>query len=423
MRLRERETIIGPRTLTLGQTSMDLVYPYGNGPWTYPADQNRILYTAKTIDKELCEDELHKGPPYKTGGPLELYKFSTDEEEPKGFVDVISGFYRYTGEHLPAVMPSQYLDYKGSTLVNAKADNWGDVSEHGAKGWNRFRPTKPKVDLGTFLGEIKEVPRMLSTTAKGFAKLWRSMGGNRTGVFGPKSVANHWLNTQFGWFPFISTLRDFHSTTKNLDRHLAQIRRDNGKWIRRRGTVDRTAESEVVYEQTTGTGLFPGVPAALYNGFPYGSGRAVRSYGQRVWFEGAFRYWIPGNPETWQWKAKALASIYGVQPNPSLVWELTPWSWLIDWCSNVGDVIANLSSIAYDGLCAKYAFIMGTTRQSCDYTGTANYDTGPVTKTWSAELVSKRRHAASAFGFGLSDIDFSARQWSILAALGITRLL
>jgi hypothetical protein len=103
---------------------------------------------------------------------------------------------------------------------------------------------------------------------------------------------------------------------------------------------------------------------------------------------------------------------------------LTPWSWLSDWVTNIGDVMASMSSIMFDNLCAKYAYVMGTTSQRVDYEGRNNYKlpTGPMTETWYAEYIRKSRVAASPFGFGLTNSDFTARQWSILAALGLSRL-
>ena len=422
LRHRERGSTIGPETLYLGTRYYDFTPPYGNGPWVMPYDYNSTLYSEKPVTWETCDDELHPGPPYRQSGPLDIFKFDTDQYEVKAPVDVASGLYRYAGKHLPVQQPASWLDYSGSTadFQAAKSAGWGDVSSYGPVGWNKLRPTKPDVDVGTFLGEIKEVPRMLQTTARGFAKLWRHMKGDRM-AFGPKDVANHWLNTQFGWFPFLSTLRDFYTTTKNLDQRLKQLRRDNGKWVRRRGSVHRETESEILASVDGSPGLSPVLVSGLYDS-PYGSYTIVSKRTQKVWFEGAFRYWIPGKPGSWEWNAKAVTLLYGMQPSPSLIWELTPWSWLIDWCSNAGDVIANMTSIVYDNLCAKYADVMGTTSQEVVFTGSSNYKTGTITESWSAKLLRKSRVHASPFGFGLTSLDFTARQWSILAALGITRL-
>lgn len=426
MRIRSRSnSVTGP--MVLGQQYYDSLYPYGNGPWVNPVDLvgRPPSSTSETSREEWCGDELHPGPPYRTGGPLSVFKWETNEYAPLATVDMINHGsilpkYRYIGSHQVAVSLRSLFPW--NTLENYRLLSGDDDAEdYGAAGWNRFRPTRSGAELGVFLGELREVPRMLKTTAKGFHDVWRSMGGSATG-FGPKSVANHWLNTQFGWLPFLSDLRSFVEVTKNLDKKLNQLRRDNNQWVRRGGNVLTESESEVVLDQTGAVGLFPALSYFFYETPTMGRRHAVYSRSKHVWFEGRFKYWIPGKPGTLAWDAKALSQIYGLRPGPSVLWELTPWSWLIDWCTDAGDAIANLDSIMFDNLCAKYAYSMATTKHSVSYTGTNYYLTGAITGSASASYTCKHRAAASPFGFGLTNTDFSARQWSILSALGITRL-
>lgn len=364
-------------------------------------------------------DELHPGPPYKSGGPLQIARFSTDELKPGAPVSLFSFITRYDINHMVRFMPSEYLGY--SSLSDYMANSGDDeVSQYGAAGWNKFRPTRSGADLGTFLGEAHEIPRMLKTTAKGFANLWRSMGGSLSG-FTPKKLANHWLNHQFGWLPFLSDLRGLYKTTKTLDKRLKQLRRDNGRWIRRGGTISMETDSEEVLNYQATPGLSPALTSSFY-ATPYGSAVVTRTIERHYWFEGAFRYWIPGKPNSWQWNARAVAMLYGAYPSPSLLWELTPWSWLIDWWADVGDAIANLSSIWFDNLCAKYSYVMGKTRRIATSVGMSNYASSPVTMTRTAFFETKARAAGSPFGFGLTGGDFTSRQWSILGSLGLTRL-
>jgi hypothetical protein len=401
----------------VGQSTLDLIAPHGDGPWTNPQDHILNVYGDKKVWDEICVDEIHKGPPYRQGGPLDIWSFSTDYYTPKYPVDARRFLWRYAGQFLPAQSPAQWLDYGTADLYRLSGED--DISSYGATGWNKFRPTNSSADLAVFLGEIQEVPRMLKTTAKGFRDLWKSMGGSMSG-FGPKSVADHWLNTQFGWFPFLNDLRKFHKTTVNLDRRMKQLRRDNNHWVRRGGSVTASSGADEVYSQDLASGLWP-VPSSALISYPNGSSSVTIRKSQTVWFSGAFKYWIP-SLEGPNWKARALAQIYGALPSPALVWELTPWSWLVDWVSNAGDVISNMTSMAYDNLAARYAYIMGTTTTTSEYRGTLNLLQGPVTGVWTASLTRKQRTGASPFGFGLTGGDFTARQWSILSALGISKL-
>lgn len=407
------------RPVTIGYTYLDLVYPYGDGPWTNATAQlSAIGPPFRDFDK-ICADELHPGPPYLTGGDLGIYEYHSDQYVVKAPVDVINWLFRYTGGHLPSFSPDAFLSWPGAESF--KLADPGNVSAHGATGWNLFRPTRPAADLAVFLGEFQDVPRTLRDTAKGFHNMWRAAGGSKTG-FTPKSVAGHWLTTQFGWLPFLSDLRRFYKATKNLDVRLKRLRRNNGKWERRGGTFITDSSSATPLDETNTIGLLPAVPTYLYQTPFAGYRRVVTSVTQRVWFEAAFKYWIPGNPDSPAWTRAARRMIYGAQPGPSLIWELTPWSWLIDWWSNVGDIIANVQSTLFDNLTAKYAYVMGTTEYKSTFSGSSVYVDQTAHGTWTSALVQKSRVAASPFGFGLSGDDFSTRQWSILSALGINKL-
>lgn len=354
-----------------------------------------------------------------------MWLYRTDEWDMKSpvWTNGSGSYWRYTANvrgHLPspALRPSALLNWQG--MESFKNNELGtSTSSFGAEAWNRFRPTRSGAELGIFLGEIREVPRMLMTTAKSFNDIWRSMGGSRTG-FGPRRVADNWLNTQFGWMPFISDLKSFYNTTSNISRRLDFLRRNNGQWVRRRGTV--LTDNHLEASGKADSPPMPGVSTVFRPPAPYGDQSWQVRIERRVWFEGAFRFWIPGKPGSAPWTARALAQIYGLHPSPSLVWELTPWSWLIDWCANVGDVINNVSSMMFDNLCARYAYVMQRYLRKAEVSATSRYVAANASATWFASTESKHRVAASPFGFGLTSEQFSARQWSILGALGISRL-
>jgi hypothetical protein len=404
--------------ILLGQNYMDYSPPYGNGPWT-PTSAISLAVANKgpgIIFHKTCMDELHSGPPWKTGGPLNITEWKSDFYVPKAAVDVSYSMWRYAGSHLA----SHYPPVPWGSLSEYTSSDADNIESYGPTGWNRFRPDRSQAQLGIFLGEFKDVPRMLKGTAKGFHDLWRSMGGSKT-AFKPKNVANNWLNTQFGWMPFVADLRDFYEVTKNLDNRISQLRRQNNQWQKRSGTVSVEGFEEEMGSGDNTPGLTP-VPSTWLFQAPYGWWKTKYVYSRHVWFSARFRYYIPGDTSGWRWRAKAIAQLYGLNPTPSLIWELTPWSWLLDWWTNVGDNIANLSAITFDNLAAKHAYIMGTTSHKFVSEGCNNYKGTPAIGSWSSEIIRKSRFAASPFGFGLDGGDFTARQWSILAALGITRI-
>lgn len=111
------------------------------------------------------------------------------------------------------------------------------------------------------------------------------------------------------------------------------------------------------------------------------------------------------------------------------MYQLLPYSWLVDWFSNVGEVISNYTSITNDNMAAKYAYIMRETKTvvKCHIDFTARYSEGQKTTKTShtakstTTILTKCRAAASPYGFEVGWADFNQFQLSILAALGIAR--
>jgi hypothetical protein len=115
--------------------------------------------------------------------------------------------------------------------------------------------------------------------------------------------------------------------------------------------------------------------------------------------------------------------MFGLRITPSLVYNLTPWSWMADWFGNVGDNIDNYTASQDDNLTAKYAYIMKTiTEEVINDSYIKCGGTEVLGLRWRRGVVAKTRVQASQFGFSITMPEFSAWQWSILAALGFSRL-
>jgi len=119
--------------------------------------------------------------------------------------------------------------------------------------------------------------------------------------------------------------------------------------------------------------------------------------------------------------------LFGVIPTPEVVWELTPWSWAVDWFTNVGDVMSNVSSFITDGLVLQYGYIMEHTRVFGEIVctvppsqvGQYGLTGGVLKRTYVREY--KTRIHADPYGFGIDDTTLTKRQLSILGALGLSK--
>jgi hypothetical protein len=115
--------------------------------------------------------------------------------------------------------------------------------------------------------------------------------------------------------------------------------------------------------------------------------------------------------------------LFGLNLTPDLVWNLTPWSWAIDWFTNFGDVVSNVSDMVTDGLVMRYGYIMEHTVAKNTYTleGFSPLRGSLPVPPMSFVTETKVRRAANPFGFGFTWDGLSPRQLAIAAALGLSK--
>lgn len=393
--------------------------------WTIVRENSGSWTTYRKNDERIfCTDEVHKGPPYTDGGVLDIKRLADPS-----FTLVSPGLYH---NDYGTSWQAEYLGgfyYKFSPPVSLYTTDFNsalwdshfllDIASDGAKGWKMYQPIKPTVDLGQTAYEIRELPRMLHTTAKGFSDLWRNMGGWKT-EFGPKSVADHWLNLQFGWSPFLNDMGKLFAFQQKLANKYRFLANHNGKWTRRGGTVTDTTSILLDSSTADSNCIGPNLSSMLFSTTGVGNKtRTIDHIDRRTWFEALFRFWIPHLEPYSDWK-KDYTSHLGLNISPSLLYNLTPWTWLLDWFTNVGDVIDNASTI--DQVVAKYAYIMGHTQWVRSITATRPYGAGKsLVCSWDFPMERKQRIKANPFGFGLNFDQLSNIQLSILGALGLSR--
>lgn len=371
---------------------------YGSTPTMSTPYKSRVRVT---------RDSIHPNYP-KEGGPFESITRTISYE------DSTCGKTGSDGNYQIGKVRQQYPLPSGWSW-NLPPSKFANCVALGPTAWNRFRPAKPTVSLGVFIAELRDLPGLM------FNKLdkFRNLGSN-------------YLAYQFGWRPFLSDIRDWYESCVKLDSQIVQLMRDNGRWIRRGGTL---------YENTDiSTPSVNGVdhPWYVYPNYYLSSHstKMQRTTYEKAWFSGAFRYYIPGlNSQKWG-RLKAINKLWDLDIGPEQVYQLIPFSWLVDWFSNVGDVVGNYSAQMQDNLVAKYAYIMLHTRETTTVTSECRGEfwrlisrlpfkfvrefTDYSPASWTCVIEHKQRAVASPFGFHFTFDTLSAYQISILTALGIS---
>ncbi len=300
----------------------------------------------------------------------------------------------------PMVLPAIVSQPAYVTPVS-KDSSYGNAK--GATAISRVLPTNPAAQLSTALGELGKdgLPQLIGSSAF------------KSQVHAAHKAGHEYLNYEFGWLPLVSDLKKFAYAVKHRDQIMYGYRKYSDKQIRRRYDFP-SAETAATLQ---GTGYLDG-------NLDYPCSVSMENTNKvDEWFSGSFKYHIPMPDESrFGYYAAEASKILGLELTPEVVWNLAPWSWAVDWFSNTGDVIHNISRLGKDGLVMRYGYQMYRNESSRTYvsSGTGVRSAGFHSRYKKTEAV-KLRWKASPYGFGLTWNGLTAQQQGVIAALGLSR--
>lgn len=392
----------------------------GSTTFTGRGFSNTVVSQSTTSGQgtQITVSEGHHWPPPKGELSDNGGNFFTTKQYVKTARSVVNAYYHdgdvnswgYVGPSYCIIPGVGEFDFPPS-LASSNAQ----LEELGATAISRCKPTNPPADVSNFLGELvrEGIPHLIGSS------LWK----DKTEA-ARKMAGDEYLNVQFGWLPLVNGVKSIVEASKKADTVLAQYERDAGKVVRRRYRFpSKTTSSE--------DNLGPRVPwdvsgSGNVHNPSYGTLTRRRKTHQESWFSGAFTYALPSGYESRNALSKKAADwsiVYGLELTPETVWNLAPWSWAVDWFSNAGDVISNISDFADQGLIMRYGYVMEHTVTTDTYTLSGHPYRGTEYRSPPLTLVTetKVRRAANPFGFGVTWEGISPFQASIMAALGMTR--
>lgn len=329
-----------------------------------------------------------------------------------------------------------FLGYDASTTIGRSkwpslpSSSISDLNAAGATAISRCAPTKPAADALVGLAEIyrEGIPHMVGSSLRKDLLRFRDYGkpGKNLGHL-PASAGDEYLNYMFGWRPLLNDLRKLSRAIYESDEIIDRLTRNSGKVVRRGYHFPDESYSS---PRSAGVKVYFPWPSTFMN-----ASAAQPVYSQTVtsvktWFNGAFTYYadLKGTSaydrmESYVTKARHL---YGIKLTPDVAWNLMPWSWLIDWETNMGDVMTNIGLFSNDGLVMSYGYVMqhkvATVTHDLRYPLSWKINGPSLTYMDVAlERHQKVRRRASPWGFGVEWEDLTTRQIAILAALGISR--
>jgi len=373
------------------------------------------------IGRQTTVSEGHHWPPPKgglsdQGGPFSTVKsYVSDVPKPGAMQAKLFGTIprKFTGH----MVPNAFLYGTVDSLFPASAASSDDaLNKLGATAIARCEPTNSVGNAATFLGELLKdgLPSLVGHGA------WKAK------TDAARKAGDEYLNVQFGWAPMVSDIQKFAYAIRHAHAVLSQYERDSGRVVRRKFQFPQTRTSSEQILSTNSTAYMVGASSTLFSEGSPGVLVKVVETTKSQWFSGAFTYYLPsdyGSRKGIAGLAAKADKLFGISLTPDTLWELTPWSWAVDWFSNTGDVIHNLQKFATGGLVMPYGYMMEHTIVKHSYilskTGLLDKSSGLGPLTFVTE--SKKRIKANPFGFGLTWDGLSSFQASIAAALGLTK--
>jgi len=317
-------------------------------------------------------------------------------------------------------------EYQNNSVAKFKSGHLSSLDADGATAIANVAPTNPNAELGTALAEMHRegIPSLPGV------QTWRK----RTEI--ARAAASEFLNAEFGWLPLVHDVTSVADSVRHSRDILKQYQRDSGNNVRREFSFpisnSETVTKSFKAKPTTLVGSTnPGFPGFLNENTGFGSMECTQTIKitSRKWFSGCFTYYLPSSGDSLDnlhRQAAEADKLFGITLTPDVLWELTPWSWAVDWFSNTGDVIHNVTALSSQGLVMRYGYMMREDVIKITHAFGGIRD--KTNASWGAIppstyiMSSKRRVAANPFGFGVSSDGLSPTQVAIAAALGILLL-
>lgn len=287
---------------------------FGSTTWGPDLEVSEDSLLLRPTSDEKCDDYVSDELPYPDHA-LELVSRKAKFPSVKGMygpIHTYGVFEKYEDikydRYTPAAWASLDLCPSGPPFVA-----WGYWM---TKALANINPVKPHVDIPLFLFELREFPRML-----------RDLGRILQGAPGLRDIPGQHLAYQFGWAPMISDARKLLGLAVEIDNRLKRLRdAQDGQRIK------RTLRNSTVFSTTS-------LPLE-WDGFGVTHQVETRT---KVWFVAS-----PKLAPNWTWKeldeevrsARTLLGFRGdARTIASTIWNTIPWTWLIDYFLNIGNLI------------------------------------------------------------------------------------
>lgn len=211
--------------------------------------------------------------------------------------------------------------------------NWGHGSVSGLSldsvyaisAAARSNPSRPYVDIPVAVAELGDLVHLIRETGRGLF--------SRTAY---RRLGNANLGFNFGFLPLVNDIGRILNFQKQLDRRLDEIEVLRGpKGYRRTFSVDRASTTTTINKSMQSN------LATYSNVCTRKTSTEVRAHVR--WFADPNHPLPPRGSR--EMRALAQRAVLGLTLDRSTLWEALPWTWLIDWGTNIGNYFKSQRNI------------------------------------------------------------------------------
>jgi len=280
---------------------------------------------------ESCRDTVSTSRPY-TNHPLSIVKRSMRPPKHQGRIKLPYRS-RYYDEYV------DLNDFSGYAPMDSWEDVAGwfgsyetlpdlgdaDMDALATSAYANINPNRASVDIPLFLFELRELPGMIKDLGDYLLK------NSIKKKLSPRELAKQNLAFQFGWKPLLSDLQKLLKLHDSIQ--------DRMRFFDKLNEGAQTVARNVRNDSSVEMSVFDGLHFAYFD--------KKYEYKDKVWYTAKLSADVPIDKPSRD--MAAFRATTGFSQPTSTIWNAIPWTWLIDWFSNIGDVLsANSGLISFD---------------------------------------------------------------------------
>lgn len=219
-------------------------------------------------------------------------------------------------------------------LTNYKLYALSSLAQQAPGLISKCLPESRQFNLSYNIAELRELPALLRDLVLKHRHLLELLKSLKD----PKAIANLYLEYKFGWESTMKAIRSMLSLPESIAKKVNYLVSRNGKFT--------TLRTKKLYSEPMSSS-----PTFNFEIYPYDV--VLDSYSisgkHDVEVRCAINSLIQFPPvDVPKIREDLILKLWGADPQPADVYNLIPWTWLIDWFSGLGEYVNCISALAND---------------------------------------------------------------------------